>query len=119
MPTYGGQVGAPFAKLEAVNTGQRAVTIKTISFQLPNRSRIFPMARDLFPLMSDTNLPATLADGQSAYLIMPYADIANALLHGGHTRRIRLTPVSVDTADNVYTGKPWDVDPHEFMRMGV
>jgi hypothetical protein len=119
MPTYGGQLGAPFAKLEAVNTGQRAVTIKTMAFQLPNRSRIFPMERNLFPMMADTDLPATLTDGQSYHLIIPYAEIANGLLHKGYTKKIKLTPVGVDSADNVYEGEPWDVDPHKFMRMGA
>jgi hypothetical protein len=36
-------VGSPYAKLEAINTGHRVVTIKTISFELPTGARVsFP-----------------------------------------------------------------------------
>lgn len=117
MPTYGRDVGPPFAKLEAVNTGQRAVTIKTIAFQLSSGARINPMQRDSFPLMADTELPATLTDGQSAHFFISYAAIGDVLLHHGHRKVTKLIPVAIDSANNVYKGEPWDVDPQEFVTM--
>ena len=118
MPTYdNGAVGAPYAKVEAVNTGHRAVTVKTISLELPKGGRLTPMSANTFPGMSDTPLPATLSDGQTAFMMMSYESIGKALLQKGIKRKIMLTPVCVDTADNVYRGQPWQVDPKEFTQM--
>jgi len=50
-------------------------------------------------------------------MLLPYSDIAEALMGNGQTGKIKLTPVCVDSADNVYRGEAWDVDPREFMRM--
>jgi hypothetical protein len=118
MPTYGSQLGSPYAKLEAINTGHRVVTVKTISFELPTGGRLFPMAPTSIPGMADTPLPASLSDGQTAFLMMSYEEIGNALIQSGRTGKTKLTPVCVDTADNVYRGEPWTVDPQEFVRIG-
>jgi hypothetical protein len=69
------------------------------------------------PGIPDTPLPATLSDGQTAFSIMSYEEIGNALLQSGRTGKVKLTPVCVDTAENVYHGEPWTVDPQEFLRM--
>jgi hypothetical protein len=118
MPTYGNQLGGPHAKLVAVNTGHRVVTVKALTFETPSGSRLAPMQADRFPGMPDTRLPASLSDGQSAQLLPPYSDIAEALMANGQTGKMKLTPICVDSADNVYRGKAWDVDPPEFLRMG-
>jgi hypothetical protein len=117
MPTYGNQLGAPYAKLEAVNTGHRVVMVKTLTFETPSGARLAPMQVDRFPGMPDTRLPVSLSDGQSAHMLLPYSDIAEALMGNGQTGKIKLTPICVDSTDNVYRGEAWDVDPREFMRM--
>lgn len=119
MPTYGDQLGPPYAKLEVVNTGHRVVTVKTLTFETPSGSRLAPMLADRFPGMPDTRLPVSLSDGQSAHLLLPYADVAEALIGNGQTANVKLTPICVDTADNVFRGESWDVAPHEFLRIGV
>jgi hypothetical protein len=118
MPTYGDQLGAPYAKLEAVNTGHRVVTVKTLTFETPSGSRLAPTSLDRFPGMPDTRLPVSLSDGQIAHLLLPYSDIAEALIGNGQSGKIKLTPICVDSAENVYRGEAWDVDPAEFLRMG-
>jgi hypothetical protein len=119
MPTYpNGELGSPFAKLEAINTGHRPVTVTTITFELPTGGRLFSMKTAGIPGLPNTPLPATLSDGQTAFLMIPYADIGAALLHNGKIGTIKLTPVCVDTANNVYRGEAWEVDPQEFLRMG-
>lgn len=119
MPTYaGGSVGAPYAKVEAINTGQRVVTIKTLTFELPTGGRLYSMHQSGFPGMPDTQLPATLNDGQAAFMMMSYAEIGEALISAGKMSEINLTPVCVNSADNVYRGSPWKVDPKEFLQMG-
>jgi hypothetical protein len=118
MQTYGDQLGAPYAKLEAVNTGHRVVTVKTLTFETPTGARLAPMLADRFPGMPDTRLPASLSDGQSAHILLRYSDIAEALIGNGQAEKIKLTPVCVDSAGNVYRGKAWDVDPREFQQIG-
>ncbi|HZP76416.1 MAG TPA: hypothetical protein VFB45_09770 [Pseudolabrys sp.] len=67
MPTYGASLGPPFAKIEAINAGQRVVNVEKITFELPNGTRLYPMSADQFPGQPDTRFPATLADGQNAF----------------------------------------------------
>jgi hypothetical protein len=49
MPAFGNQLGNPYAKVEAINTGHRVVTIKTISLELPTGARLFSMAAGGIP----------------------------------------------------------------------
>jgi hypothetical protein len=118
MPAYGNRLGNPYAKVEAINTGHRVVTIKTISLELSTGARLFSMAAGGIPGMPDTPLPATLSDGQTAFIMMSYEEIGDALIQSGRTTKTELIPVCVDTAENVYRGKPWEVDPQEFVGMG-
>jgi hypothetical protein len=118
MPTYhNGHVGVPFAKIEAINTGHRVVIVKTLTFELSTGARMFPTTLGGFPGLDDTQLPATLSDGQSAFMMVSYADIGGALISNGKSEKVKLTPVCVDSADTVYRGEPWEVDPTEFMQM--
>jgi hypothetical protein len=116
MPTYGSTLGDCFAKIEAINPGHRAVTASTLCLELAGGQRLFSMGSAL-PGISDTQLPVSLSDGQSAHLFMSYKDIGNALMSRGHTQKTKLTPICVDSLGNVYKGEPWNVDPHEFLRM--
>ncbi|MGH6856178.1 MAG: hypothetical protein ACRECP_00695 [Methylocella sp.] len=120
FPTYNtGQVGEPFAMIEATNIGHRAVTVKTLTFELPTGGRMYPIRKNTFPGMSDTALPASLSDGQSAHLLMSFRDIAAGLLQDNKFGTIKLTPVCVDSAGGIYNGEPWDVDPNEFLKQGT
>jgi hypothetical protein len=72
--------GPPYAKLEAINTGLRAVTVKAISLELPKGDRLISLSSNSFPGPADTLLPATLSDGQTAFLMVSYESIGKALL---------------------------------------
>jgi hypothetical protein len=118
LPTFdNGSIGDCFAKIEAVNTGHRVVTISTLTLELDRGRRMFTMQGDSFPGMPDTRLPATLADGESAHLFIAYRQIGEALLRDGARQGGKVTPVCQDTVGNVYRGKPWNVNPSEFSRM--
>jgi hypothetical protein len=117
MPTFGAELGGCFAKIEAVNIGHRPVTIESLTLELPNGARLWPASRDLFPGVPDTRLPATLADGQSAHLAIPYADIADGLRRGGYKGRIKVKAICLDSVGKVHEGDRWEVDPEEFARM--
>jgi hypothetical protein len=53
MPAYGGRLGRPFAKIEAVNVGHRIVVIRTLTFELPSGDRLMPLSGDAFLGMPD------------------------------------------------------------------
>jgi hypothetical protein len=110
------RVGEPFAKIEATNFGNRAVTVKTLTFELPTGNRISAIGTDVvFPVQSSTVLPASLLDGQSAHLFISYLYIACALHQSKNLGIIKLTPVCEDSVGGIYKGKPWDVDPDKLL----
>ena len=118
MLTYGSELGPPIAKLEAINIGQRVVTVSTLTFETPTKGRMFPLAENRYPGMSDTKLPVSLNDGQSAQMHISYHEIGEALVGNGKTGRIRIVPVCVDSTGGEHRGEPWDIDTNELIRMG-
>ena len=114
VPTYAdGSLGERYASIEATNVGHRVVRIETIGWSLPGNRHMFPTVRNSFPGMPDTDLPASLEDGDTARLIMSYADIAGALSDGGYTGTVEITPYCKDTTGKTHTGKPWQFDLNE------
>lgn len=112
-----GSIGNCFAKVEAVNTGHRVVTISTLTLELDRGRRMFTMQPDSLPGMPDTRLPATLSDGESAHMLIAYRQIGEVLLRDGAKLEVEVTPICQDTVGNVYRGEPWKVNPAEFLRM--
>jgi len=108
-----GSIGAPFARVEAVNVGHREVTIASISFEIDGK-HLVPFTRDAFPAMPDTSLPAALKDGGTAHLIMAYADIAQALLDIGQRTKTIIIPFCRDSIGTTYRGDDWEFDPTAF-----
>jgi hypothetical protein len=93
-----GDLGSAYAKIEAVNTGQRSVTVSALTIELPTGHRLWPTSFDRFFGYPDTRLPATLSDGESAHLMMPYADLARSILKAGCRGSTLLVPICEDTA---------------------
>ena len=118
MPALGGELGSPFARITATNSGHRSVTITTIALELPSGERIFAMNQFRTPGLDDTRLPVAIADGQSAQVHLSYSGIGGALIESGRASgRLLVTPVCEDSVGGVYKGEAWDVDPAEFARM--
>jgi hypothetical protein len=118
IPTYhNGDTGNCFARIEATNVGHRPLTVTTIALELPTGARMFPTATHVLPGMPNSIFPVHLSDGQSAYLSLSYGEIAAALLQHGMSERIKLIPLCLDSSGGIYKGTPWDVDPHELMKM--
>ena len=116
MPAWGSKMGNCYARIEATNSGHRPVTVSTLTIELPSGKRIYSIG-DGFPGVSDTSLPASLSDGGSAHLLMAYKDIGHALLNSGYTGKTKITPICVDSLGTEHRGDPWEVDPHEIVRM--
>lgn len=118
MPALGGDLGSPFVRITATNSGHRSVTITTIALELPSGARMFAMSASRIPGLNDTQLPVAIADGQSAQVHLAYSDVGEALIRSGRgSGKVRLTPVCEDTVGGIYKGEAWDVDPAEFARM--
>jgi hypothetical protein len=115
MPAQGSQVAPPYARVEAINVGQRSVAIDILTLELPSGARMFTPYRSGIAGLESTRLPATLNDGETARYIVSCEEIGQALRSHGLGRGTRLTPVCVDTAGRVYRGKPWEVDPDQLL----
>ena len=68
-----------------------------------------------FSTPSYTALPASLSDGQTAYLYVSFLYIANKLKERKQNGETRLTPVCEDSAGGIYKGESWDVDPDKMV----
>jgi hypothetical protein len=118
MLTYGSELGPPIAKLEAINIGQRTVSVSTLTFETPTKGRIFPLRTNRFPGLIDSDLPISLADGQSAQMHISYKEIGEALTVSGKSIRVKIVPICVDSTGGEHRGEPWEVDTNELMAIG-
>jgi len=112
-----GMSGPTIAEVRATNVGHRPVTVRSIVLELEDKKRLSSIVHYPRDIFQDTPLPHTITDGQSASVFMAYADIGRALIQHGRTGKTKLTPICEDSAGGVHRGKPWDVDPAEFIRM--
>jgi hypothetical protein len=115
VPAQGSQVGPPYARVEAINVGQRSVAIEILTLELPSGARLFTPYKSGIAGLESTRLPASLNDGEIARYIVSHEEIGRALRSHGLGRGTRLNPVCVDSAGRVYKGKPWEVDPDELL----
>lgn len=118
MPTYGPNLGPPYAQLQAVNAGHRPVTVTVLTFQLPNGKWLMPMWRDVLPGTPDSDFPINLGQGDAARRTFSYKEVADGLLSNGLEGALKLRPVCQDSLGQLYHGKPMKVDPKEWQRMG-
>jgi len=115
IPTYDdGRFGKTFARIEAVNAGQRRVTVTGLGFKLENGKRLVSLVPNHFPGIQDTRLPVTLDDGEKAHLYFSYEALGEGLATKG---KCRIIPYCEDSVGTVYDGKPWTVDPKELATM--
>lgn len=115
MHTFGSDIGPRIAKIEATNTGQRPVTISTLTLETASGGRMFPLQKNRYEGMQDSILPLTLSDGQSAQMFISYREIGLALRKGVTSKPTRITPVCVDSVGGIYNGEPWDVVAEELI----
>jgi hypothetical protein len=113
-PTEGPQPGPPYARVEAINVGQRTVMIDILTLELPSGGRMFTPYMSGIAGLESTRLPASLDEGETARYIVSYEEIGRALRSHGLGRGTKLTPVCIDAAGRVTKGKPWEIDPDEF-----
>ncbi|MGE0653266.1 MAG: hypothetical protein AB7P12_16205 [Alphaproteobacteria bacterium] len=111
-----GSFGPAFISIQAVNAGHRPVKIDFLAFELPDRRRLITIERNMFAGAPDTTLPVTLADGETASLHIPYAEIGKGLLRLG-IKKAKIYPIAIDTIGTRYRGGAWKVDAEEVAGM--
>ncbi len=117
LPAYGPELGPPHLTIEAVNDGHREVTVDTLTIELPDGGHLATFTPGGLPGYPDTPLPARLGEGDVARKLFSYGAVGRALLGRGISNKIAVTPVCKDTVGGQYRGAPWEVDPHEWVRM--
>lgn len=99
--------------VSVTNIGQRSVRVNSIELELPDGSHYPKIARDTY----DTQLPATLKDGEEAAIHYHLPALEAALYkHLRSTDAVSLTPMCKDSVGNRYTGDLFEVQPK--MRSG-
>ncbi len=96
MATYtNGAFGPRMVKIEAINVGQRPVTISELALQAPNGRKLvsYMPFRDAMP---DTQLPKSLADGEMAAMSLSYKDIEAYVQQEGFASSAKLVPLATD-----------------------
>lgn len=104
----------PYFQVEAVNTGTRPVTVTSINVKLPNGK--FMMAHpnyDDVQQRANTQLPATLADGESAKMMIALDKLKEGLREWRFTGDVELLPQVGDSAGNTHEGKAYLLDADE------
>jgi hypothetical protein len=116
MLTYtNGSVGRPHVQVEAVNVGHRPVSVTMITLERFDGTRIFNTAPSHDVGLANTRLPVSLSDGERAIWLMSYYDLGDCLLRHGSGSKENVTPICEDSTGQVYRGKPWEIDPREFL----
>ena len=104
----------PYFQVEAVNKGTRPVTVTSINIKLPNGK--FMMAHpnyDDVQLRANTQLPATLADGESAKMMVALDKLKEGLRNWDLTGEVELLPQVGDSAGNTHEGDAFLLDTTE------
>ena len=105
----------PYLHIEAVNTGTRPVTVTNISYKLPNGNFMMalPNHYDDVQLRANTPLPATLADGESAKMMISLTKVKEGLREQKLKGDVALLPRVGDSAGRTHEGKAFHLDPDE------
>ena len=104
----------PYLQIEAVNTGTRPVTVTSISCKLPNGE--FMMASpnyDDVQLRANTQLPATLADGEAAKVMIALDKVKQGLYEWKLGGDVALLPQVGDSSGSTHEGKPFVIETEE------
>ena len=105
MHTYdNGEIGPPFLKVVATNSGHRDVTISNLGLEVPGKRVLATLNRDAFIGVPDTRTPTKLADGDLAHRFYEYAAISRACRDDGLSGKVKIRPFVVDTAGKRHYG---------------
>lgn len=107
-----GEIGPPFLKVIAANSGHRDVTVSNLGLEIPGKRVIATLQPDAFWGDPDTKTPVKLADGDLAHRYYAYSGISAACRNAGLNGKVKIKPFVVDTAGKRHYGKvmKWDAN---------
>ena len=97
--------------VKVTNIGHRNVTASSLAIELPSKECMWSLNLQSLIGLHDTQLPVTLGDGQSAFAYFGRASIYSTLRENRWTRKMRLTPICIDSFGKVHRGRSWRIDP--------
>jgi hypothetical protein len=101
----GGEAGATAVDVTVTNTGQVAVTISSVAFEIEGRDETLAILE--WPVQSPRPLPTPLATGDHWTGLVEAGRLVGSLVQQyGPTRR-RIRPVASDPAGNRYRSERW------------
>lgn len=102
----------PYVQIVAVNLGRRPVTVTSIGWTVPNGKYMLasPSVDDV-QARTNTPLPATLSDGESAKMMVSLAKLKAGLREANLKGDVALLPQVGDSAGSTHEGKAFILDP--------
>lgn len=95
-----------YLAVEAVNSGQRSVTIRNLTWKLPDGQSLVPTpSDDPVILHSNTTLPIELVDGATAKMFIDKAKVVNVLRDRNYSGAVVLVPQATDSVGKTFVGK--------------
>jgi hypothetical protein len=103
FPVIGPDLGPEMIVLEAVNSGNQSVNLKSAGFRFPDsRQAILPQAQ------GTVRLPYELKGGDGCNVWADPRDLAFQLRNQGFAGTLKLVPFYVDALGRKHNGKPFD-----------
>jgi len=100
-----GELSEPMVILSALNVGQKAVTLCSQGFLLPNGKKlVFPNP------LSNVRFPHELLPGKSCQIWTEAARLARDLNAQGYSCKVKLVGFYRDEIDTIYKSKPYEFD---------
>lgn len=91
--------------IEAVNIGERPITIRSAELKLPDAKFL------AFPnVQSHLNLPYDLTMGKSCFLVVSLNEIGHSLMQAGYQGNIKVVPQFKTQGGNTFSGKEVEID---------
>jgi len=96
--------------LSASNPGEKAVTLASHGFELPNKKNlVFPRAQ------SDVTFPCELLPEKGCQVWMPVLDVARALRSEGFSGKVKLVGFYRDQVGRTHRSKPYEFNVDEWI----
>lgn len=102
----------PYLQIEAVNTGTRPVTVTRINIKLPNGEYMvaLPSNYDDVQLRANTELPATLSDGESAKMMIALGNVREGLREQRFSGEVAVIAHVGDSAGKTHESKSYKIN---------
>jgi hypothetical protein len=107
--TFGPNLSDLMLIVSASNPGQRAVTLTSVGFSLPDKSSLVLMSSD------GTQLPHELTEGTGCTHWIPIREMAQQLQRKGFSGNVKFTAFYLDAVDVRHSSEPFSFNIREWL----